>query len=255
MANWGIGLNTNEVTWLLYVMIVFIWMLSLRILTPIRSRGWAVIPTTLLGFAWLGFGLDTIIRFLFLSVDSVDLGNSTFRIASLPAETVNRCLMLSGLFWVCFIGGYTCLRRTQLPNPLRPLSVVTTQRVSRTVAPVLTVTSACLYLSFRAGVPAVLVTPLFLVGSLWVLPATILWWGCFQTDRPRRAGRFYLPLLALIPGLLAVGLNPYREGLVTVVLVPFVAAMFAGSRPKLARVLVASCILLLASLDYSRIQW
>jgi hypothetical protein len=259
MPNWGIGLNTNEVTWLLYVIITVIWTLSLGTVTPIRSRGWRVIPTTLFGFAWLGFGLDILIRFLLLSVDSVDFGNATFRIALLPTDTVNRCLMLCGLFWVCFVGGYMGLCRASLPNPLRPLADVTTHRASRTVAPVLILTSACLYLSFRASLPISLVTPLALLGSLWVLPATILWWDRFRTNRSRRAGNLCLPLLALTPGLIGVGLNPYREGLFTVFLVLFIAAVFAGIRPKLTKVLFTSCVLLLASTalvqSYRKVLW
>src|SRR6266853_780102 len=101
MPNWGTGLAANEATWPIFVIVALFCALTLGALTPIRSRGWRVIPTTLFGFTWLGFGLDILIRFLLLSVDSVDFGNSTFRLAVLPAVTVNRCLMLSGLFWVC----------------------------------------------------------------------------------------------------------------------------------------------------------
>src|SRR6266513_197310 len=153
MPNWGIGLDTNEATWLVFVIVALFWALSLRALTPIRSRGWRVIPTTLFGFAWLGFGLDILIRFLLLSVDSVDFGNYTLRLAVLPADTVNRCLMLSGLFWVCFLGGYMGLRRVPLPNPLQPLANITNHRASKAAVPVLILTSACVYLSFRAGLP------------------------------------------------------------------------------------------------------
>jgi hypothetical protein len=259
MPNFGIGLNTNEATWLIFVIIVLFWALTLAALTPIRSRGWRVIPTTLFGFTWLGFGLDILIRFLLLSVDSVDFGNSTFRLTVLPTDIVNRCLMLSGLFWVCFVGGYIGLRRAPLPNPLQPFADVTTHRASRAAVPVLILTSACLYLSLRVSLPASFVTPLALLGSLWVLPATILWWDRFRTDRPRRAGNLYLPLLALTPGLLAVGLNPYREWLLILFLVPLIAALFAGIRLRLTRVSVASFVLLLASTalvqSYRKVLW
>jgi hypothetical protein len=68
------------------------------------------------------------------------------------------------------------------------------------------------------------VTPLAIVGSLWLIPATLLW-ADHVAGRSRHA-----PWLALAPAVLHFAVSPFREHLVPLVLVPLVARLGVHGR-------------------------
>ena len=240
------GIATDVYSWLIVLMLVVLWVASLLICTSIRAKGWVAVPTSLFGLAWLGFGLNMLLRFLILSWDSVLFGNGTFRLADLPIDIINKSVILLCLFWLVFSVVFFLVTRMTIPSPISVLGAVTPKLAFR-VAPFTTAaTCACIYLSYRDGVPSEFVTPLALVGAMWVIPAALIWWHYFRKDRLSgglfRGGRYLLIVLA--PGLLQVWLNPYRESLMTIFLVPFSAALFANRRPRLS-IVIATCVVIL----------
>ena len=72
------GLACTESGWALATLLVVAW-LAAPAIALIRRGGWRALPTSLLGFVWLGFGVDFVIRFGLLALDSVEFGNDTFR--------------------------------------------------------------------------------------------------------------------------------------------------------------------------------
>ena len=256
MPNWGTGLSSNAITWLAFVVLAAIWAASLGAMTPVRLRGWRAVPTTLFGWVWLGFGMDIVLRFLVLSCDSFDFGNQTLRLALLPAGTVSYSLMLAGLDWVCFLVAYSFFRRTTLPNPLLPLSVAQPRSARKSFPLIFVLTSGCVYLSNSGRLPASLITLFALIGSLWVFPAGTLWYNTFSK---RRWHIRPIHVLSIAPAVIGLYLNPYREGIGFAIVVIFVAALFAGFRPRLSRVVLAGLGLIVVSTfaiqSYRRFYW
>ena len=256
MPNWGVGLNSNVITWIAFAVLVLILAASLGAMTPIRLRGWRAVPTTLFGWVWLGFGLDIVLRFVTLSCDSFDFGNQTLRLALLPAATVNFSLLLAGLDWVCFLVAYSALRRTALPNPLFPLTDAGTRSTQKSMIVIFVSTAGCVYLSTSGKLPASLITVFALIGSMWVFPAGALWYNTFFKRRWRIR---FVHVLSVAPATIGLIFNPYREGLVVVVILIFVAALFAGCRPRLSRVVLAGLGLIVVSTfaiqSYRKFYW
>jgi hypothetical protein len=255
------GIATDGYSWILVMGLAVLWGGSLILCTYVKGRGWVAVPTSLFGLAWLGFGLNILLRFLILSWDSVLFGNGTFRLADLPIAVINKSLILLWLYWIIFSGAFFLVSREKLPNPIAHLGTLTPDFAFR-VAPFTTVaTCACIYLSNRGGVPTALVTPLALIGAMWVIPAALIWWQFFFQNRPSsgffRAG-IYLTIV-LAPGLLQVWLSPYRENLLTVFLVPFSASLFANRRPRLSIVILVCVVILTISTifikSYRQILW
>jgi hypothetical protein len=56
------GLACTESGWALATLLVVAW-LAAPAIALIRRGGWRALPTSLLGFVWLGFGVDFVIRF------------------------------------------------------------------------------------------------------------------------------------------------------------------------------------------------
>ena len=110
----------------------------------------------------------------------------------------------------------------------------------------------------RISVPLALLTPLSLLGYLYMVPATIVWWDHFQ--RPGAAWRIgSLPLLVLLPALVHGWRSPYRENIAPLLLIPLIAAMFAGRRPQLRKLIPAGLICFVIATSfigaYRRIKW
>ena len=254
MNYWGTGLNTTAITWLIYAVLVVSWAASLWICTPVRSEGWLSLPKSLFGFIWLGFFLEVVLRVLILSADSVDFGQHGIRLAILPPDTHNRSMLVLLLFWWCYVLGYLAFRRLPVANlhwvPADPGSSV----LGMLFPIILFVTSACVYVAARGDLPSYAITPVGLIGSLWVLAAAAIWFNLFLKWRSKRTVKWFVPLLSLFPGIVSVWMNPYREALFTVLLIPFLAAVFAGVEFKLHKVAATSLVLLVLATSVIQIR-
>jgi hypothetical protein len=107
-------------------------------------------------------------------------------------------------------------------------------------------------------IPLALLTPLGSIAYLYIVPATIVWWDALRRPGPWwRAGG--VQLLTLLPALVHGWRSPYRENLVPLFLIPLLAALFAGRRPKLRVLLPAGmvCFLVLTTFvsAYRSIKW
>ena len=76
-----------------------------------------------------------------------------------------------------------------------------------------------------------MIRPLGLITSLWAFPATAAWAISLRTGGERFGYRRWI---YLVPGLVAFFMEPFRERLLLMLLVPVVAALFAGRRLRLA---------------------
>jgi len=217
---------------------------------------------SIFGWAWLGFGLSMLLRFFILSWDSVIFGNGSTRLAMLPVETINKTLMLLFSFWMLFSATFQFVSRSEVLTPFKELGELSSTIVLRLAPFTVPVTMGCYYASIRLPLPASLVTPLALAGSMWVIPASIAWWNHFRaegTGKRMGAAKRLTLLFLLAPGVLNLWLNPYREIVLTVLLVPFLAYLFSGRRPRMAVVVVSVLLLLVVTTflvqSYRRMAW
>ena len=89
-----------------------------------------------------------------------------------------------------------------------------------------------------SSVPLVLITPLSLLASFYMVPAVLVWWDHFRRPGSKwRIGTVHV--VVLLPALVRGLCSPYRENLAPIFLIPLFAAIFAGRRPSLLK--VAAC--------------
>ncbi len=237
------GLATDHYTWALVLCLGVAWVAAVRLCPSWRRNGpWAV-PMSLFGFVWLGFGVDFVLRFLILVYDSVTFGNMTYRLAARPPRVVNETLLLALCFWVSVWIGFLCGVRRSGSGPYRVLTPLA-PRAATSFGLVLTLAaSSCILLAYGPfDLAAALFTPLAIVGRLWVVPATLVWWEYFRTGK-----RPTLRWVVLAPGLLHAWLSPYREHLAVLALTPFIAALFAGRRYRVSTLVLGASLFLVTS--------
>jgi len=256
------GIATDLFSWLTLAGLIVFWVASLLVCTSVRTKGWVAVPTSLFGLAWLGFGLDMVLRFFIIRYDSVAFGNGSLRLAELSSAKINEALLLLNGFWILFSVAFFVVSRRNLSSPFNDLKVVTPELVSRMVPISVPMMLACIYLSQRGVVPSALVTPLALFGSMWVIPASVLWWRYFSGAPSKRKtsyrDRFDL-FLVLTPGMFYLWLSPYREIALTILLVPFSALLFSGRRLRLSVVVFFCLVVLIVSTvmvhSYRQVVW
>ena len=240
----GLGLQTNTYSWALFAGLVLVWGASLKLVPTLRANGPIGMIYSLWGYAWIGFGITFVIRFLVLAYDSVNFGNESYRLADQSPETVNLTLIFLVVFWAFLSLGLMLSNRISLGN-VCPLL----QRMAgcewRDL--VLFVTFPSLFCTFITApfmpVPNSLFTPLKLIASLWVIPTCA---ASFQHFGGRRVSRSVL-FLALTPPALTIVLYPYREVVLQAVLAVLLPAAFAGRRIPLTKFLGGALVIFLAS--------
>ena len=112
------GLQTNLLTWLIMAGMTACWMISVRLVPGWAREGWPSLLKSLYGFVWLDFGLDILLRFLMLSYNAVEWGNSTPRLVAQTVDTVNMTLAYCGLFWMLVALAYAFAVRRKGAGPL-----------------------------------------------------------------------------------------------------------------------------------------
>ena len=253
------GLQTNLLTWLIMAGMTACWMISVRLVPGWTSQGWPSLLKSVYGFVWLDFGLDILLRFLMLSYNAVQWGNSTLRLVAQTADTVNRTLAYCGLFWMLLALAYAFAVRRQGSGPLTLARMFTLDLAYTTAIPVSLLASVVFYLAAgQSRLPLALITPLSLLAGLYMVPAAIVWWDHFRQPGPKwRIGSIHV--IVLLPTLVHGYCSPYRENLIPILLIPLIAAMFAGRRLALRKIVPVGliCLLVLSSVvsSYRRIKW
>ncbi len=255
----SLGLQTDWTTWLLMTGLTLCWLGSLRLLPGWHVYGWPSLLKSLYGFVWLGFGTDIVLRFSMLSYNAVEWGNGSLRLAVQPPAVINRTLAYCGLYWVLVSLGFALAARRQGAGPLTQLSLLTTDFAYSAAVPVAALSCAGFYLSDASNIlPLALLTPIALLANLYVVPASIVWWDHFKRPGPWwRVGAVHL--VVLLPAVARGWMSPYRENLAPAFMIPLMAAIFAGRRPLLHRLVPVSliCLLCLTTLvsSYRRMKW
>ena len=113
MADWlldtSYGITYDAWTLALGLGLTLAWLLSARVLPGART-GWRMVPTSLFGWSWVGFGLAFVVRFWVLSVDAITYGDLSERLIAVPASTIDEALMLAGLYWIAVTVGFALIR-------------------------------------------------------------------------------------------------------------------------------------------------
>jgi len=252
------GLQTNFLTWLILVGTTAGWMISVRLVPGWAREGWPSVLKSLYGFVWLGFGLDILVRFLMLSYNAVEWGNYTLRLVAQPVDTVNTTLAYCGLFWMLVALAYAFAVRRRGTGPLGMAQMFTLDFAYAAAIPFALLASAVFYLTEGQHLPLVLITPLDLLAQLYLVPAAIVWWDHFRQPGSKwRIGSIHC--IVLLPALVRGWCSPYRETLAPIMFIPLIAALFAGMRPALRKVVPVGLVFffVLTSVvgSYRRIKW
>lgn len=244
--NSAFGLAADEYTGMIGLALALGWAGSAILCPQWRQRRFWALPMSLFGFVWLGFGLNFVVRYAVLSYDSVLFGNLTYRLADRSAAVVNDTLLLAAGYWVCLVLGYVAVVRRAGRGvfvALEPLADPAAQ-VPRIL--LVAVCSACIFLvNGPFEIPLSLLTPLGAIGRLWVVPAGLAWWDYYRGREP--LGGAPARIATLVPGVLLTALSPYREHMMLLVALPFVAGLFAGKRYRLSVMAAAAVAVLLGS--------
>jgi hypothetical protein len=253
------GLQTNLLTWIILAGVAAVWAISVRIVPGWKQDGWPSLLKSLFGFAWLGFGVDIVLRFSMLAYNAVEWGNNSLRLVAQPPDTVNLALVYCGIYWLFVSVGFAALARRATAGPLGWTRVFTVELVYAAAIPIALVCSVLFYLTDGPNrIPLALITPLTAMGYLYIVPASIAWWDHFrQPGTTWRVGSIHV--LVLLPALVHGWRSPYRENLAPLFLIPLIAAVFAGRRPSLRKLVpgVVLCFLVFTSVvgAYRRVKW
>ncbi len=253
-------LQLNSTTWSALAGVTLFWAASgfiaaRRLRCPVR--GWRVLPLSLFGFAWAGFGAIFILRFLALAWDPVTFQASTFPPWLIPAPALARTWVYLGAYWGCIcIGAAAALAVAprRLPRVACKLDLLESPRNVPVLDLVALSTAGVLAATAFVGLPSALLTPVGHFCSLWVIPAVLAWHMHFSGVRIG-ARRFAY----LLPGLGMFALSPYREHLVGAFLCVALPALLLRPRIGVLRaavltggVLVASSVVLFV---YRPVKW
>lgn len=223
------GLACTETTWGLVVLLVVAWLAAPSI-ALVRRRGWRAMPTSLLGFVWLGFGVDFVVRFFLLALDSVEFGNDTFRLADLPTSTVDAALVTALLYWGAFVLGFACWDELRSPGVLGAVDVLGGRgRFGRRYALLAGSTVCSVLSSGLVPLPLAVLTPIGIAGTLWVIPAALTW-AEYAAGAGDDAALARARWIVLAPALVRFLASPFREHLLPVVLIPLLAWRCARGR-------------------------
>ena len=253
------GLRTDVLTWIIVAGMTACWMASVRLVPGWKRDGWPSLLKSLYGIVWLEFGLDIVLRFSMLAYNAVEWGNGTLRLVALPLDTVNRALAYCWLFWVLIVVAYAVAVRRHGAGPLALARSFTPEFAYEAAIPVVLAASVIFYLiEGPSRLPLVVITPLSLLANLYVVPAAIVWWDHFRRPGPKwHIGTVHL--LVLLPAVVRGVCSPYRENLAPIFIIPLIAAIFAGRRPALRKMVPTGlvCLLVLSTLvsSYRRIKW
>jgi len=252
------GLQTNFLTWLILVGTTAGWMISVRLVPGWAREGWPSVLKSLYGFFWLGFGLDILLRFLLLSYNAVEWGNYTLRLVAQTVDTVNTTLAYCGLFWMLVALAYAFAVRRRGAGPLGMAQMFTLDFAYAAAIPVALLASAVFYLTEGQHLPLALITPLSLLAGLYLVPAAIVWWDHFRQPGSKwRIGSIHC--IVLLPALVRGYCSPFRETLAPIMFIPLIAALFAGRRPALRKVVSVGLVFFFVATtvvsSYRRIKW
>jgi len=252
------GLRTDLTTWIILAVTTLCWLASLRLVPNFKRQGWPALLQSVYGLVWLDFGLDIVLRFCMLSYNAVEWGNATPRLVALSTDIVNTTLIYSGAFWVLVTGAYALAVRRRGAGPLSVTASISPEFAYSAALPVALMASVGFYLADTGRTPLVLLTPLALMSGLYMVPAVIIWWDHFRRPGPLwRIGSLHV--IVLLPALVRGIVSPYRENLAPIVLIPLAAAVFAGRRPRLTRLLplglVGLLVLSFVVQSYRQIKW
>ncbi len=137
--------------------------------------------------------------------------------------------------------------------------MITLDLVYATAIPTALLCSVLFYvIDVPGSVPLALLTPLGGIASLYAVPAIIVWWDHLRRPEPWwRVGS--IQLLVLLPGIVHAWRSPYRENVAPLFVIPLLAALFAGRRPKLRTLVPAALVCFLAVTSfitaYRRVKW
>lgn len=254
MINEPVGLATTATTWYWLAGVLVLWLLTF----PLLVRSWrpaANIVVSLLGLSWLSYGLGILIRFALLSYDAEEFASPSLRLSELSPESVDYALMTAGLFWLMFAIGAVIVQALPPPRALTLLLRQTERLSPESALPVIALCSGCVLAVLVLPLPAALVTPVSLLGSMWVVPAAVVWVGHFSGAR--RPG--WVLAATLMPGVIRLVLSPYREQILVMVLVVIGSAIYARRRLNLLVLaplgVVAVIVSTVAVSSYRQILW
>lgn len=248
------GLQTSDATWYIAVALFVFWAATLPALVRLRG-GWERVLVSLVGLSWAGFGLGMTVRFFLLAYDAEIFGNPSTRFADRPPAVVDLALVNAGVYWVSFVAAALAARLLPVP----PLAVILAQRfeglIRSSIMQCTVIASVCIVISLLPVTPASLITPFGILGSMWVVPATLLWIRSFRGVPTS----LWIRVAVLVPGVLRLLLSPYREHILVIALVVLTAAIFAGRRVRLVMVLPAAVVIALLSTvavsAYRQVLW
>ena len=228
------GLRTDVTTWVIMAGLTLCWMISVRLVPGWRQDGWRSLLKSVFGLVWFSFGLDIVLRFSMLAYNAVAWGNGTPRLVALTSDIVNRTLAYSWLFWVMVAVSYSVGVRRRSAGVLRVVRNITPDVAYGAAIPFALVSSVLFYLTAVPDrLPLAVLTPLSLIASFYMVPATIVWWDHFRRPGPKwRIGSVHV--IVLLPALVHGVCSPYRENLAPIFSDPLVCgdlcrtASFAG---------------------------
>jgi hypothetical protein len=245
------GLQVDSTCCVIFFIVLVFWVASGMLAGDRHERSilkWKSIFLSFFGFAWLDFGIIYIFRFFALLYDPVLFNATQFPMWEVPNHILSKTFLYLGVYWFIFCIGMVITKRAVprgLPKFLKTLTLIEFPGNFQSLD---LLTAICIFSIVLVNgpwglIPGMLLTPVGIVGSLWVIAPTIAWYFHFRGLKVSLKRR----LLYLIPGITVFLLSPFREHLLNIVLCLLIPVLLTKPRFKLVRVAGLLSVFLLVS--------
>jgi hypothetical protein len=227
VINEPVGLATTASSWYWVAGLAMFWILSFPLLTR-SGRKFTEVMMSLLGLSWMAFGFGILIRFILLTIDAEEFASPSLHLVEVAAEAVDLAMLTASLFWLTFVVGAVLVQvLLPLPRPLFTLMRQADRWTTDFVFPAIVACTGFTLAGYLLPLPGSLITPIAVLSSMWVIPATFVWTGHFSGQRTRP---WWFLAIVFLPGVTRLVLSPYRELILVMVLVVVASAIHAGRK-------------------------
>ena len=242
------SLHLDTRTWLLFCITTAAWLACIPLAGSRHERstlGWRVLPLSLFGFAWIGFGADFVFRFLALAYDPVLFRATRYPLWLLPAKEFWRTWLCLGAYWCLLCVGMVVVIKImprRLPHVFHRLDGLATKRNVAALDLLASGAATAILVTWLVPLPGGLATPVGHFCSLWVIPAAMAWHMHLRGDGMRLRRYLYM-----LPGVLMFIISPYREHLLMLFLCVALPLIALRSKVGLLKTALAVAAALVAS--------
>ena len=243
------SLQSTVWTWIAFSITTTMWAYSYRLAASTNERmgrGWKIMPLSLFGWVWIGFGMTYIARFLLLTADPELFRATAYPLWLMRGDRLTEIWLFICGFWFTFCLGYLGTDRLLRDKEL-PFFAKLNLLDSPAALPILTFFSIAgmaltiLIYAFGGVVPRAILTPLGHLTQVCYISLTLAWFWHFNGVETGKQRYWYM-----LPVIILYVLSPYREHVLKLAACIFLPLIVVRENIRLRRIIVFGIAMVIA---------